>query len=104
MVEKVMLLDAVRKLSQSELRIFLTHGYAVELLWYLRNKGNVGSLIEIYESLHSPKPRKQSFDAFISRLVTLGFLEASEGEDKRKKSIGLSKKTLSVLHELNMIH
>ena len=103
MVEKVMLLDAVRKLSQSELRIFLTHGYAVELLWYLRNKGNVGSLMEIYESLHSPKPRKQSFDAFIARLVTLGFLDASEGTDKRKKSIAISKKTLAILDELAVL-
>lgn len=98
-----MLLESVRKLSESQLRIFLTHGYSLELLWLLKNQENVGSLIEVYEALHSPKPRKQSFDAFIARLVTLGFLDASEGTDKRKKSIAISKKTLAILDELAVL-
>ena len=86
------MLDNLEILLNSELKIFFSKSYSLELLFRLHeNKTHQKGIHEIYETICSPKPKQPSFDSFIQLLVLKGFVVLITNKDKRKKSIQLKK-------------
>lgn len=94
------MLRSLRLIAQSELRIFLSEGYSLELLYILKTAAHPYSITQLYDAIIGPKPRKQTFDVFVRRLITLGFLTARDSNDRRQKGMTLSDLTLSLLDEI----
>ena len=85
-------------LSKTNLKIFLSQTYSIELLYILRdNNFNKKGIEEIYISLLSPKPKQASFNNFIQRLNSKGFLTQLKDNDNRKKVYILSYNTNSLI-------
>ena len=103
------MLKLVRSLSSSSLRIFLSNGYSLELLFILfynqTNKNHMG-MDDIYSSLVSIKPKRSTFDKFIKRLIENNIVQKTNLLDKRKVGLILSIKNYeefgSLLHKLNV--
>ena len=96
-----MLLTSLKKIAQSELKIFLSYGYSLELLFILKDMHMVVSITNLYDLIDAPKPKKATFDSFIRRLNAKGCLEFIETHDKRTKGIRLSENVQKLLNELN---
>ena len=92
-------LKLLQALSKSPLRSFLSQSYSLELLLTLRAE-DAGSILEAYDRLKSPKPKKPAFDAFVRRQIAKGFIEREESGDKRKKKLVLSAAAHTILSEL----
>ena len=77
------MLDNLEILLNSELKIFFSKSYSLELLFVLhKNKKHQKGIHEIYETICSPKPRQPSFDSFIQLLVLKNFIFLSINKDK----------------------
>ena len=95
------MLDLLRKIAKSELNIFLSTSYSLELLYIFKNMNLIPSIVILYDLIEAPKPKKATFDAFIKRLIARGWIEMVEGSDRRAKGLRLSDKAQSLLNELN---
>ena len=93
-------LDVVRSLATSPLRSFLSKSYSLELLLMLEAE-DVDSILDAYDSLKSPKPKKAAFDDFIRRQIANGFIELEESGDKRKKKLVLSAAVRTMLSDMS---
>jgi DNA-binding MarR family transcriptional regulator len=94
------MLDSLRKIAKSELRIFLNTSYSLEILYIFEEMHFIPSIINLYDLIETPKPKKATFDAFIKRLITKGWIELVEGSDRRAKGLRLSNKAKSLMNEL----
>ena len=97
-----MLSHALRLLAQSELRIFVSESYSLELLFILNDTDAPYSVKQLYDAIYAPKPSKQTFDLFVRRLITLGYLTAVDAPDGKTKRILLAEKTRTFLEELRI--
>ena len=68
------MLKAVRALADSRLWPFLSESYSLEFLLMLK-AGGADSILDAYDSLISPKPKKAAFDEFVRRQLAKGFIE-----------------------------
>jgi len=92
------MINIITFLSKTNLKIFLSQTYSIELLYKLRdNNFNKKGIEEIYISLLSPKPKQASFNNFIQRLNSKGFLTQLKDNDNRKKVYILSYNTNSLI-------
>jgi len=92
------MLNFITVLSKTNLKIFLSQTYSIELLYTLRdNNFNKKGIEEIYISLLSPKPKQASFNNFIQRLNSKGFITQLKDNDNRKKVYILSYNTNSLI-------
>jgi len=92
------MLNLITSLSKTNLKIFLSQTYSIELLYMLRdNNFNKKGIEEIYISLLSPKPKQASFNNFIQRLNSKGFITQLKDNDNRKKVYILSYNTNSLI-------
>jgi len=97
----VLMLDDLRILLNSQLKIFFSKSYSLELMFLLHeNKRHQKGIFEIYETICSPKPKQPSFDNFIQLLVLKNFVYLSTNKDKRKKTIQLRKEWSDLLTAL----
>jgi len=92
----------LKTLGNSQLRIFCTQSYSIELFYILlSNKKNNFGVDEIFNNLSLPKPKKSTVDSFIKFLITKGFVESLQNNDKRKKTLILSNKSIIEYKKLN---
>ena len=61
----------------------------------------IPSIVNLFDLIESPKPKKATFDSFIKRLIAKGWIELVESNDRRAKGLRLSDKAQSLLNELN---
>ena len=94
--------EGIRVIANSQLKIFLSNGYSLELLFFLARDDGRYSISETYALLVSPKPQKPSFDKFIQRLLAANFIHTATGPDKRKKSLSLSDETKACMATLKI--
>jgi len=87
------MLQLLQKFSSSSLKIFLSNGYSLELLFIIvdnqNQKKNMG-MDDIYFSIVSAKPKRSTFDKFIKRLIETNVLCKTNLFDKRKVGLALS--------------
>jgi DNA-binding MarR family transcriptional regulator len=95
------MLDSLRKIAKSELSIFLSTSYSLEVLCLFESMHFIPSFVNLFDQIESPKPKKATFDAFIRRLIAKGWIELVESNDRRAKGLRLSDKAQSLLNELN---
>ena len=95
------MLIPMRKIAKSELSIFLSTSYSLEILYLFQSMHVIPSIVNLFDLIESPKPKKATFDAFIKRLIAKGWIELVEGSDRRAKGLRLSDKAQSLLNELN---
>ena len=92
------MINIITFLSKTNLKIFLSQTYSIELLYMLRdNNFKKKGIEDIYISLLSPKPKQASFNNFIQRLNSKGFLTQLKDNDNRKKVYILSYNTNSLI-------
>ena len=96
------MLHDLRMLAQSELRVFVSESYSLELLFLLNDGDAPYGVKQLYDAIYTPKPSKQTFDLFMRRLVTLGYLTAVNAPDGKTKRIVLAEKTRTFLEELRL--
>jgi DNA-binding PadR family transcriptional regulator len=96
------MLNQIKNVSNSPLRIFLSTSYSLEILLVLAEVDTYQGLENLYNSLSSPKPKQPSFDVFIKRLLSEGWIVIEVGKDKRTKVISLSDKAWEVLQNLKI--
>ena len=94
--------EIIRIIASSQLKIFLSNGYSLELLFLLARDDGHYSISETYALLVSPKPQKPSFDKFIQRLLAANVIHTKTGPDKRKKSLSLSDETKACMATLKI--
>ena len=94
--------EVIRIIASSQLKIFLSNGYSLELLFFLAHNNSHYSISETYALLVSPKPQKPSFDKFIQRLLAANVIHTATGSDKRKKSLSLSDETKACMVKLKI--
>ena len=94
--------EGIRVIANSQLKIFLSNGYSLELLFFLARDDGRYSISETYALLVSPKPQKPSFDKFIQRLLAANFIHTTTAPDKRKKSLSLSNETKACMATLKI--
>ena len=94
--------EIIRIIASSQLKIFLSNGYSLELLFFLARDDGRYSISETYALLVSPKPQKPSFDKFIQRLLAANVIHTTTGPDKRKKSLSLSDETTACMATLKL--
>jgi DNA-binding MarR family transcriptional regulator len=92
--------DLLRKIAKSELNIFLNTSFSLEVLYIFKEIHFVPSIVNLYDLIEAPKPKKATFDAFIKRLIAKGWIEMVEGSDRRAKGLRLSDKAQSLLKEI----
>lgn len=88
------MLNFFHSLSLSPLKIFLTNGYSLELLFIIVENQSVNKkkgMDEIFFSIVSNKPKRTTFDKFINRLIESNILYKTTLLDKRKVTLSLSK-------------
>ena len=94
--------EIIRIIASSQLKIFLSNGYSLELLFFLARDDGRYSISETYALLVSPKPQKPSFDKFIQRLLAANSIHTTTAPDKRKKSLSLSNETKACMATLKI--
>jgi len=97
-----MMYEVIRIIASSQLRIFLSNGYSLELLFFLARNNGRYSISETYALLVSPKPQKPSFDKLIQRLLAVNSIHTTTAPDKRKKSLSLSDETKACMTTLKI--
>ena len=78
-------------MSKTNAKLFLEKSYSLELLFLLINNKEM-SIKQTYQSLNSPKPEFNAFNAFIERLVKNNLCSKEvHKKNKSKKVIMLNK-------------
>lgn len=94
--------EVIRIIASSQLKIFLSNGYSLELLFFLARNNGRYSISETYSLIVSPNPQKPSFDIFIRRLLAANVIHTATAPDKRKKSLSLSDETKACMATLKL--
>lgn len=85
------LLEKIRILSNDNiLKHFLEESYSLELFLFLLKNEKVDGIANLYEKLHSPKPKKSAFDRYIHRILDNNLIVTSKSHDKRVVTLALS--------------
>ena len=93
----------LRTFANSTLRLFCNESYSFELFFILlSNKKNKFGVDEIYNNITLPKPKKSTVDGFIKFLIIKGFVEIIENNDKRKKTLVLTNKSIIEYEKLKL--
>ena len=100
-MQKETMVNQIKKISNSNLRIFCNTSYSIELFYILlSNAVNELSIDEIFNNLTLPKPKKSSVDSFITILIAKGYLKAVKRKDRRKKILLLTDEALKIYQQI----
>ena len=93
----------LKAFGNSQLRIFCSTSYSIELFYtLLSNAVDELSIDELFNSLTLPKPKKSSVDSFIKVLIAKDYVKNVQNKDKRKKTLVLTEKSLVEYRNLNL--
>lgn len=96
------MIKQIKKFGNSNLRIFCSTSYSIELFYILlSNAVDELSIDEIFNSLTLPKPKKSSVDSFIKILIAKDYVNKVQNKDKRKTLV-LTEKSLVEYRNLNL--
>ena len=102
-MQKETMINQIKKISNSNLRIFCNTSYSIKLFYILlSNAVNELSIDEIFNNLTLPKPKKSSVDSFIKILIAKDYVKKVQNKDKRKKTLVLTEKSLVEYRNLNL--
>jgi len=94
------MIGLLNEISNSNLKIFLSESYSLELLFRIDANVTDLGIEEIYESIISCKPKKATFDRYIKRLVTENYLIVKVPKDRRKRTMALSQDVKTSFEEI----